>query len=455
MKSLWPSSYKEVVKEASTEKRKQLDAMPSREKPAHRLNWHAASKSYTLNHNGETRSLSTEQVKSLFRGDTVSGKAPEDIEVLDEIVPPEITDMSKSEEDEIVTKDAADRHEHVDGTQSLPDGDNDEDDNVAVSNPEAQNHEPAPELPGEDIKCDETEPEVTKEAEPEAQKELELPAHIQTLLSSYNSLGAALGYPEITADMYAAAQHPAMQKDTGDLSAEQGSQCQMIHDMVCSMTKGAVCANSSQSVSDATDQAAMASNNTPMVSVSNQLDGDLFAKFDVLSKSIDAHHKASLDLLSLKGDADLTRKELEKARTEISTLSAEIIATQNTIRALKNMPLGNPVGHSRSTHAEDSTVQFKDMASIVESRQAGSDFLAVDSLKEALTLTSVKSESMPNGQYVMYRFWPAGVGGSVEKGVRPALTANHFQYMDFSDINAYRAGEAAKVPYIDNQVDAK
>lgn len=440
MKALWPSSYKEALKEMPENKRKDIELMPNRPKPDARLNWHAASKTFTLTSNGNEKRLQPDQVKALFRGEAVNvSEVPLEPET---VTPEDIVDMSKAEDD-ILTKEGVNeigepetenRHTHVDGTSSLPDSDNDENDQIEVSNPEVANASPAPAL--ETVAA--VEPEVTKETEPELEKELELPAHVKTLLQSYNSLGIALGFPEITAEMYAAAQHPAMQK-SDELSPEAGNSLQLMHDMICGMSKSIVCNGTT------TQQEAAPS-------VYNHIDAEVIKK---LTDSIDRHHQAAVNVSSFeKFGADMRAeivKEFLVAKKELDVLSAEISNTQRTILELKNMPLGNPVSHNRTIHPEDNVVTHKQLLNIVDSKSASSDLLAVDSLSAAFALTKVETETISPDLYIKYRIWPEGVGGTVEKGVRPELTANHFQYMKFEDVQAYRAGKAAKVPYMDNQ----
>jgi hypothetical protein len=447
MKALWPTTYKEVLKEMPADKKKDIESMPNRPKADTRLNWHAASKTFTLNSEGKEKRLHPDQVKALFRGEAVEVS---EVSTEPEIVTPEdIVDMSKSEDDiltkagvnEIGEPETDERHTHVDGTSSLPDADNDKDDQIEAPNAaeiEALKTEPSMDSVIEVL--DEAEPEVTKEVEPEAEKEFEVPAHITTLLQSYNALGLALGFPEITVEMYAKAQHPVMSK-SDELAPEASNSLQLMHDMICGMSKSITC-NGTVSPQEA----------PAPVSAYNGLDPDMIKK---LTSSIDKHHDATVNMASFSKMADDMRavivKEFEVAKLELGTLSAEISNTQRTILELKNMPLGNPVGHNRTIHPEDSVVTHKQLLDIQDGKAKSADMIAVDSLKEALALTEIRTETVGTDMYMKYRVWPAGVGGQVGKGVRPELTANHFMYMKFEDVQAYRAGQAAKVPYMDNQ----
>ncbi len=204
MKSLWPSSYKETSKGFTEERSREIEAMPLRPRPEHRLDWQAATKTFVLSHKGAEKILTTDQVKGLFRGEPIEiTETSIEIEEKANDVPPEVEDLRNAELD---LEKAADRTEPT-GQLTVPDADNDENDQpVAANAEEAKNEIDGPTL--EEIKCDSEEtPDATKSLE---DSPLELPAHVQALLDGYNALGKSLGFPEITPDMYAKAQHPAL-----------------------------------------------------------------------------------------------------------------------------------------------------------------------------------------------------------------------------------------------------
>jgi hypothetical protein len=477
MKSLWPSAYKQVTKSLPSEKRQELDELPSRSRPDTRLEWHVPTKTFTMSHGGSKKSLTPDQVKTLFRGEI-----PASVQELDASQDYE-TEELKLDETEVETKDApdldaekaakkptTDSKDKQTGDSEDPknddDGAEDEDEDDTSSKPGKKgkkNDDNEKEDGDKGKKSDEAEhteavveaevekemPVVDEEVTPDVSKSIEFPEHVTAMLNSYNFLGKSIGLPEITTELYLAHQHPVVQEAEASLTKSMpsggASTVQTIHDMVCGL--GASC-NGTQTVPQAVAQAQQEAGGAMYNSL-----GD---KVQLLSKSIDAYSGFALDLAKAQESHSLTLKELEAARSEVKNVTAEIIKVQETINSLKNMPLGNPISHSRTVHAEDdeTVVTREELLNIDGSKSKSQEGLYTDSLSGAFSLTAVKSKER-GGQFMRYREWPTGVGGSVEKGVRPELTSNQIMFMDFNDIQAYRAGKAAEVPYLDTQVSPK
>jgi hypothetical protein len=280
------------------------------------------------------------------------------------------------------------------------------------------------------------------EATPLPSVAVELPAHTLALLSSYNMLAKSLSLPEIDPDRLAEAQETALlQRSVSGLGSPDMQRLQAIHDMVAAMTNGQVCEGYEDDDQDDDD----VSGNGPLA-----VSYDLTQNVALLSKSIGEYHQATVDLFDLKKDAEIAKKELGLAQEQIATLAAEVEKAQHTISALKDMPLGNPVMHNRTVHADDSVVSHEEMLRVQQSTKA--EAVATDSLPAALGLTQIKGFSLADGRYMKYRCWPDGVGGSVKNGVRPELTSDQISMMSFTDIYSYREGREAKVPYLGDPV---
>lgn len=290
-------------------------------------------------------------------------------------------------------------------------------------------------------------PDIQKETTPEVHDApsvaVELPAHTLALLTSYNTLAKSLGLVEVAPDKLEAAQHLATLQKAAETPSPDMQRLQAIHDMVVAMTMGQVCGGSGYE-NDDHDADDMESGST----VSN---GPLAVSYDVahnmslMSKAIERYHAATVDLFDVKKEAEITKRELAAAREEISTLATEVMKAVDTIAALKDMPLGNPAHHSRTVH-DATTVTREELLQVQQSKQA--DLIAADSLPAALELTEIRKKQMKGGQYMRYRYWPEGVGGTVKEGVRPDLTSDQISMMQFSDIYAYRDGKSAEVPYL-------
>lgn len=257
-----------------------------------------------------------------------------------------------------------------------------------------------------------------------------LSADQQAHLSTLNTIGRLLGLPEITAE-HVVKQTLPVQKE-GTLTGEHLAHAKAIHDHLYQMTNGVVCSNE-MSMQDAQNDAAMAEGRDMSDGALRGL-GTLSASMGALTKALEA-----MGVTELQQDAAAVRTKIATAQGELERLHADIRAAQESIAALKNMPLGNPVNHSRTVQSE---VSHGDLLRVQESRVGES----VTTLSASLGQTQIRTVKMTNGQQVSYRHWPAGVG----KGVRPALTTNQIMFMHDLDISSYRDDGEANVPMIDD-----
>lgn len=270
------------------------------------------------------------------------------------------------------------------------------------------------------------EPEKTEVAEPTEQKEAPtLPPDKAVLLNSYNALGAALGMPEITPEMALSAQHPVAQPVELPDSDPYAAQFQRLYSLVEELK---VTRAPAETVPE-----------TQVAAIKGV--GDNLALF---AKSLDGLG----DVLALKKDAEETRATIAVAKKELDAIFDQVKQASATLDALKTMPLGKPTEQSRAVKGDETTVSHEELLGLHKATGP----IAHDSISQALAMTEVRSIEVGEGQNMTVRHWPALVGGSVQKGVRPPLTANQISFMDWSEIVAYREGKEADVPYIDNQV---
>jgi hypothetical protein len=468
MKSLWPSRYQEILKSLPDQQRRSIvDALPARSRQGDRVEWNALNKSFTLYRADAKKELQPAEMKEwlLLEEQNPGHPAYSVVEEAEELIGAlSIPDMAVEE------LDSSPEEQMNKIRKSIPSDEVVQPEPVPEKTPTTV-EEPAPEAISEEqpssgdapeeeeLPVAEVIEELPKEKEvaaPEVVKEAlvvdeELSAPILAMLTAYNVVGKQLGLPEVTKSHFQASQHPALEtKAAPELHPSHLMKCMAIHSLVHEMTDGACCTNQDgEDFHEATEQAREASGESPSAgySVAYAL-GD---KADLLMKSVERYNASLADVVDLKKEAELTRKELDAARTEMLTIGAEIVKAQETLASIKDMPLGNPVKHSRTVHEEDNVAKREDFLHLKESEHPVEQ-KATDNLITAFSLTEVKAVAMDNGQFMRYRVWPEGVGGSIAKGVRPALTSDQISYMDFNDIRAYREGKAAKVPYLGSQV---
>lgn len=506
MKALWPSRFHEAVKNSPEALRRSLlQATPDRPKQLHRVEWNALNKSFIFSTPDGRKEFQAEEMKALLRGKEENGaeyNIVEEAETLLESM--NITDLSEEENDASELEEDM-KEKNIPGIQaSLPipekmdepsiaekaagnldgafgeEATPEEEEKIAVLLDDLKDISPATEVTEEDAveqaleenkdlladprMDDNSQPEqeestvAAEDIEPEVVKEAPIPAATLAMLDAYNVVGKSLGLPTVTPDHFKTAQHPVLQTkavDSADLHPDHLMKCMAIHSLLHEMTGGKCCALSNnqdgEAVQEAEDQAREASGQSPSGGMSVAY--SLGEKADLLMKSVERYNASLADVVDLKKEATLARKEIDEARTEMLNLGAEIVKAQETLAAIKDMPLGNPVKHTRTVHEEDNVASRDDflrLASGATPKQT--EWTASDNLGAAFAATEIKAVEQADGSFIRYRFWPEGVGGSIAKGVRPALSPDHIAYMDFADIRAYREGKAAKVPCLGSQV---
>lgn len=496
MKNLWPSMFQQTVKNAthlSTTHLKALQEAPVRQKENGRIHWIPEKKTFSLTWKDKTREVSHKELGDFFADrtplDMIDATPVASLKEVDEIetdmlleekdTNPDMDKMfaiNKDGTDGLEIKDEKGNHAKYTGTHSHHHdsfGHGDVADHAHEhfhNNDNGHSHDHAHTGMGDTPYQYGTEPEKTaatdaatesKAAEvgtevtvvgdkelalvetPATFEEIKSATPLQELvaltdtmlpvLASYNMLGKSLGLPEITPELAAKGQHPVTTKA---LDAVVLQQCQTMHDALSNMTGGAVCANS-QSLQEIETQA------------TEENGGDVSGQMNVLN-SFGTHIQhltkafENMDIASLKKDAETTRTGMSEARKQLDSLNEKIEEAIQTLSKIKNMPLGNPVNHTRTVQESDATVTREELlkAGALPSDASHANIFAQ---------TEVKSVGLNNSMTMTYRYWPAGVG-SVEKGTRPALTSNQIQFMDYDDVKAYRDGGEAKVPHIENQV---
>jgi hypothetical protein len=482
MKALWPSRYKALSKGFTTETREQMDMFLERERPDSRLEWHIPSKQFLLTHQGKEKFLAPDAVKSLFAGDpAVSATTRLEPDVVDDLHDISAEDFSGDEREKALDEEAIEQKseeapeldkvaaastpekkpaktpdsDNQDGEDDAADQSSD-DDNDADSEGDQDDddkdgkNDKKPQKSAEEV-IETASPDIeTKEAdlpaptEPEVQTK-ELPAHTLAMLESYNTLGKALNMPEWSPEAYTKAQEAGISKHVS-VDGQHMHHLQILHDMVKSMSGGMTCGESGQSFSEASNQAAEISGQTPAMGPMYNALGEHVMK---ITKSVEVYAQFAADIQKAQADRDAVLAEVKKAQSEVSSLYAELNKYNETVAALKDMPLGNPIHHKRSVHEDkESTVTREELLGL---GAKPTEMVATDSLAKAFELTRVDREKA-GGMFMEYRYWPAGVGGTTEKGVRPPLTTDQITFMSFADIEAYRAGKEAKVPHLDNQI---
>lgn len=338
-------------------------------------------------------------------------------------------------------------------TDANPDPDKDGDDDRTAEG-DTDHDKPADGKDGQDDAADQTEDDDKdgkkkpgKKSAEDAVQASDLDPAKMAMLQAYNAVGKSINMPEITPQKYV-----ELQKAGVHVDGEHLHHLQMLHDMVCSMSSGATCANSpAQSFSTAVQQAQEISGNSPatMPSVAYSLGNHL----DKITKSMETYTVYLADIQKAHDQQNVLKAVIEKAQQETATLGAEVVKYQETIAALKDMPLGNPINHSRTVHEADrDTVISRD--ELLDIGKKSAEWQADGSLDKAFDLTEVKRKDA-GGIFVEYRIWPEGVGGDCKKGVRPELTPDQITYMQFKHISAYRDGKYAEVPNLGNQQKAK
>ena len=484
MKGLWPTQYRDTLKAAngviSKAHLKQLEDAPARKRPDARIDWMTNTKNFIVTRGEVQKTLQRDEIETLLEKGVVDmtdalQMVPVqdfDAEEIKSGIPNEIDPQSPGMEGEPDHNDGPYDDEHLvklhtDGLNHdsfngqhthnhesfgygpepvhthlhthVNDNNHNHNNDIAMANEADKNMKPekvagiAPdstETKAEDVLVTTPSLETDPVVEPEkvAEQPVIDPAKLQ-FLASYNAFGATLGLPEVTPEMLVRSEHPA----TSEKKIEESVVAQLQQAFADALTKAL-----RGELTVKAEEVEPVIQIEAMKGLGNNLElfAKTFEKFDSFATKKDAEDAAAL---------------IGAVRKQASDLTAEIQKATTTLANIKNMPLGNPVHQSRSTHAEDNLATHADMAGIVESHKAAEP-IAHDSLSQAFALTEVKSMPHGNGQTMTHRHWPDGIGGSIAKGVRPQLSAKQIQFMEWDDIVNYREGRAAKVPYLDNQV---
>lgn len=160
---------------------------------------------------------------------------------------------------------------------------------------------------------------------------------------------------------------------------------------------------------------------------------------------------SGLGTKGLEQSVGAAQAQLVGLMRKIAGVEGQIAQTARNAAALYDMPVGRPTGLTRSTHEAQgglpgSTVSREQLLNLAapSSKQDGT----WDGTLEQARRQCHFQELDAGGYQVKYRVWPAGVGGSVAKGVRPALTPDEKSLMRPPWILAYKEGGEATVPLL-------
>lgn len=154
----------------------------------------------------------------------------------------------------------------------------------------------------------------------------------------------------------------------------------------------------------------------------------------------------AFDGLSVKSLVEVRVKEAVSGA--LARHRAELDEAQRQIATLKNMPLGRPTTLNRSIQQDPRAASYEEMLT------AGGNQTLAETLAELEPLTRVVSKTLYDAggkqHQARYRAWPEGVGGAVNKGLRPALTAAQKSGMLAEEWAIYNSGGSVEVPMIDD-----
>lgn len=218
---------------------------------------------------------------------------------------------------------------------------------------------------------------------------------------------------------------------------------QAIHDHVHALTGGMMCRSfgaNETNYNTARQQLMDAEGQTGPNAPANPL-----KSFEGMPEHLDRIVKA-LEGVNTKGmasEVEVMKKELHIARKGIAAVYEEAAKAAATVAALKNMPLGNPIKQHRAVEPDPTLTSHEELKTL----STGPETTTLPGL---LALTQLETVKLLNGMSISYRKWANGLGGTVGKGLRPALTSNQKALMPFEEIDAYNAGFAASVPMVDD-----
>lgn len=152
-----------------------------------------------------------------------------------------------------------------------------------------------------------------------------------------------------------------------------------------------------------------------------------------------------------KAFKDLQGK-FEATQRQLSTIETKTKDAEAQLGKLANVPLGQPTLLKRGIQDNGDTVTHQDFKAL-SSTSTMNDNERRWSLDEALKATVVVPRTLSGGETMNYRKWPDGVGGSVQNGVRPALTGTQRTWMHPAEMLSYNDGNEAAVPCYDDPLN--
>jgi hypothetical protein len=249
---------------------------------------------------------------------------------------------------------------------------------------------------------------------------------------------------------------PGIRKEGRELSAANKNKLKAIHDLVSSMHPDACHADGTAhqdggtTVEEAQEEARQMGQGDSYTNLSSLM-GDTLRTF--MLKAFEGLNTRELVEANVSKAIDATVQDM---RANLDLLQREQMVLMQHIGKLSNMPLGRPTTLQRtvtptSSHALDNVASYQDMLEV-----AGIE-APKPTLQEALAQTSiVEAPVTRNGSEIRtkYRRWPAGVGGAVGEGVRPALTPGQKTLMHINEWSAYNmASGTVDVPLVDDPAE--
>lgn len=166
---------------------------------------------------------------------------------------------------------------------------------------------------------------------------------------------------------------------------------------------------------------------------------------------------ALIETLAKHGIEPKALKELQgqisTAQRQLKDLQSQTKTAEEHLALLKNAPLGQPTLLKRGIQQNGDVATYDDFKALSAASMNANERRW--SLDEALRETNVVARTLKSGETMSYRRWPAGVGGTVKDGVRPALTSMQRQWIFPGDVLAYNDGEEAFVPCYDDPLNVE
>lgn len=169
--------------------------------------------------------------------------------------------------------------------------------------------------------------------------------------------------------------------------------------------------------------------------------GAVFAQLGDISKAL-----AGLNVRALEQSVAVAQNSLLDLKKQIADVQGETREAAGAAAQLIDLPLGRPTNLRRQVAPGEAS--YSDFLALSGVGGAAPREKWQGTLEQALARCSY--EDVANEGYsIKYRVWPAGVGGSVREGVRPALSGQQKSLMAPGWIVAYNEGGEARVPLVD------